>query len=195
MRARGARGGMGAALVAVISAALLPRRLPAAQSGSFGQSQKALAHMRPLPSISLEDLSNPRSKYFSGSLPFVLKLNGSTGLGSAQKEWSVHWLAEHFGDEIVDWYPQGMIDIRSKPWLRPMRDVVADWARAGHPKWRDRRSTPYVQMRLQMASWRKLKKSLGTRRAPSLLILWVLWLRCPMLHRCAPLHLRRLSRA
>jgi hypothetical protein len=112
--------------------------------------------------ISADELSNPKSRYYSGALPFVLTLN-TTGLdlGSAIDDFSVEWFGERFGDEIVDYYPSGMIDITSKPFLRRMDTIGADWAAAGSPKWRQRTSTPYIQWRLHMGAWRQLKKSLG----------------------------------
>lgn len=71
------------------------------------------------------------------------------------------WFRENFGDEIVDWYPTNMIDIQNKPYLRPFRDIGRDWDAAGSPEWEARHSTPYVQWRLQMRTWRRLKKTLG----------------------------------
>ena len=114
-----------------------------------------------LPRINASELSNPSSKYYDGGLPFVLSLT-DTGIGSAQEDWSIDWFVEHggFADEIVDYYPSGMIDIRSKPYLRKMKDMREDWAAVGTPKWRHRLSTPYVQWRLNAGTWRRLKKNL-----------------------------------
>ena len=58
-----------------------------------------------------------------------------------------------------------MLDINNKPYLRKIGDLGDDWKRAGDPAWGDRAagSTPYVQWRLGMASWRNLKKDLGLR--------------------------------
>ena len=142
--------------------------------------------MPELPRISASDLSDPSSPYYSGGRPFVLQLNATArpsppvpplppsphptlsrgrrcgqGLGSAHSQWSVAWFRENFGDEIVDWYPTNMIDIQNKPYLRPFRDIGRDWDAAGSPEWEARHSTPYVQWRLQMRTWRRLKKTLG----------------------------------
>lgn len=130
--------------------------------GSEHYEERYGSKMPELPRISAAELSDPSSVYYGGNLPFVLSLNQSTssGVGSAEELWSVKWFGKRFGEEIVDYYPEGMLDITSRPYLRTMKDVGRDWAATSSPAWEARRSTPYIQWRLNMGAWRKLKKTL-----------------------------------
>ena len=143
---------------------LLLAALPTSSGISFKESERALwreTPMKRLPRIHAAALSDPSSKFYSGALPFVLTMNSTDGLGSAQSDWSIDWFVDNFKDEIVDWYPKGMLDIRNKPFLLSFAEAAQGWKAAGTPKWRDRKTTPYLQWRLQMATWRALKKSLA----------------------------------
>ena len=45
--------------------------------------------------------------------------------------------------------------------------MAVDWAALGNDqRWRDRKETPYAQWRLEMGTWRELKKSLGNCPGP-----------------------------
>ena len=134
--------------------------------GSKKYEKRVGSALPELPRIRAAELSDPTSPYYGGNLPFVLSLNDANtsssglGLGSAEETWSVEWFRREFGDEVVDYYREGMLDLSNKPFLRQFRDVGGDWAAAGSPAWQQRRTTPYMQWRQNMGSWRRLKKTL-----------------------------------
>jgi hypothetical protein len=102
----------------------------------------------------------------SGAKPFILT--------ESMKEWdslrtfrNMSFFEETFPKAIVDYYPQNLADVNKKPFLRPMGDVLREFAEvlpepaegwgAQHGRSENAR---YVHWRMTASQWNKVKNSL-----------------------------------
>lgn len=111
-----------------------------------------------IPRVSLDELSR-NTTLQTGKLPYVL-IDFAPDKWSALA-WTLDYIAEQIPFEWVDYYPDNMADVSKKPYLRKLREVVADFKRKGPaPK--------YMQLRIGRRGWNRLKKHFDPKPIPSI---------------------------
>jgi len=119
--------------------------------------------------ITLADLGR-KKKYAAGGIPFVL--TDAVPAWNASRDWSVEWFAEHFGEEIVDYYPNNLHHV-GHPWLKKMHYALDDVFGSRRAERRERAAErvaedgddgaayAYVQWRVHLDAWAALRPTLA----------------------------------
>lgn len=101
-----------------------------------------------IPAITLADLREPgNARYLQGLEPFLLQ-NATAGW-EIWEHISPRWLMDQFGSEGVEYYPNGMHDVRGHPHLETFEDALSYTAQQNP-------SRQYVQWKMQAQSWDQL---------------------------------------
>ncbi len=110
-----------------------------------------------IPRVNGSELSvSPRLQ--SGRHPFILT-KGMEEWAALGKFSSLDWFKETFPKAIVDYYPENLADVHRKPFLRPMQEVLTEFAREQEPPpvgWGQTgksSSSRYIHWRMTAREW------------------------------------------
>ncbi|CAE8606549.1 unnamed protein product, partial [Polarella glacialis] len=109
-----------------------------------------------IPRVTVEELAN-NDTLKSGLHAYVL--HGFAKEKWTAMNWTLDYLKEKIPFEWVDYYPNNMRDVGSKPFLHNFEKLVPDFKKPHH--------TPrYMQIRLGRRGWERLKKDFNPKPLP-----------------------------
>lgn len=110
----------------------------------------------------------------SGHLPFVVT-DAMDGWAANAKWQNLDYLVKRVPDEWVDYYKANMYTMGDKPYLFRLKDAAPQFRQAsetGKPR--------YMQLRLGLKGWKRLKKDLGSYMPPAM------WTEEAWIDKCMP---------